>query len=90
MARVRQNQRTTSFCCFLQKIISQENTVDVKKNRVVIIEAEFYRLFRCLIRTTMSPASNLIFRACSIYAVLPDLRFHLMKTGRRSINKTSL
>ena len=49
MARVRQNQRTASFCCFLQKMISQENTVGVKKNRVVSIEAEFCRLFRCLI-----------------------------------------
>ena len=35
MARVRQNQRTASFCCFLQKMISQENTVGVKKNRLV-------------------------------------------------------
>ena len=30
-------------------IISQENTVSIKKNRVVFIEAEFYRLCRCLI-----------------------------------------
>lgn len=30
-------------------IISQKNTVGVKKYRVVFIEAEFYRLFRCLI-----------------------------------------
>lgn len=72
-------------------IISQENTVSIKKDRAVSIEAEFCRLFSCLIpRTTMYPASYLIFRACSIYAVLPNLRFHLMKTGRRSINKTSL
>ena len=38
MARVRQNQRTASFCCFLQKMISQENTVGVKKNRVACAE----------------------------------------------------
>lgn len=37
MVRVRQNQRTASFCCFLQKMISQENTVGVKKNRVAKI-----------------------------------------------------
>lgn len=30
-------------------VISQENTVSIKKNRVVSIEAEFCRLFRCLI-----------------------------------------
>ena len=40
---------TSSFCYFLQKIICQENTVGVKKYRVVFIEAEFYRLCRCLI-----------------------------------------
>lgn len=40
MARVRQNQRTASFCCFLQKMISQENTVGVKKNRVACAEDE--------------------------------------------------
>lgn len=74
-------------------IISQENTVSIKKDRAVSIEAEFC-LLACLSipreTASMSPASYLIFRACSIYAVLPNLRFHLMKTGRRSINKTSL
>ena len=30
-------------------IISQENTVSIKKDRAVSIEAEFCRLFRCLI-----------------------------------------
>ena len=38
---------TRSFTTVL--IISQENTVSIKKNRVVFIEAEFYRLSRCLI-----------------------------------------
>ena len=38
---------TRSFTTVL--IISQENTVNIKKNRVVFIEAEFYRLSRCLI-----------------------------------------